>query len=207
MSKSDHNEGIIIQNGTINAGSLAVGRNARAVSAERSERAVRIGAEEAAGSRREPARDRESPRDREPAPDKREWDAFISHASEDKRDFVEPLARALQQKGLKIWYDDFTLTVGMSLRESIDSGLARSHYGIVVLSRNFFAKDWTHWELNGLMTKEVGGVRVILPIWHNVTQEQVRNFSPLMADRVAARSVDGLDKVVEQLVRAVTPQN
>lgn len=55
-----------------------------------------------------------------------EWDIFISHASEDKADFVEPLATRLQERRLRVWYDNFTLTVGDSLRRSIDRGLAQS---------------------------------------------------------------------------------
>jgi hypothetical protein len=70
-----------------------------------------------------------------------EWDVFISHASEDKEDFVRLLAERLRTHGLRVWYDDFTLTVGDSLRRSIDRGLARSRYGIVVISPNFLRKD------------------------------------------------------------------
>ncbi|HEY6303620.1 MAG TPA: toll/interleukin-1 receptor domain-containing protein [Terriglobales bacterium] len=194
MTKSNHNEGIIVQGGSINAGNLAVGRGAKAIS---------IGAPEPVATPAEEQASLSVSR----APGDREWDAFISHASEDKKSFVEPLARALQQRGLRIWYDDFALRVGSSLRESIDFGLAKSRYGIVVLSRNFFAKDWTHRELAGLMAMEEGGAGVILPVWHNVTQEQVRSFSPIMADRVAAKSADGLGKVVETLLRAIAPQD
>jgi hypothetical protein len=204
MGKPSHNEGIILQNGTINTRALAVGRNARAVSADAddADRALNISTTEVAAKPK-----RESASDKEPRPDQREWDAFISHASEDKKSFVEPLARALQQRGLRIWYDDFALRVGNSLRESIDFGLAKSRYGIVVLSKSFFAKDWTHRELAGLMAREEGGAGVILPVWHNVTQEEVRSFSPIMADRVAAKSADGLGKVVETLLRAIAPQD
>ena len=52
-----------------------------------------------------------------------QWDVFISHASEDKDDFVRPLADHLQQSGLRVWFDEFTLTVGDSLRQSIDRDL------------------------------------------------------------------------------------
>jgi hypothetical protein len=56
----------------------------------------------------------------------KEWDAFVSHASEEKDSVVEPLVRALETRGLRIWYDRTTLSVGDSLRRSIDEGLARS---------------------------------------------------------------------------------
>jgi hypothetical protein len=76
-----------------------------------------------------------------------EWDVFVSHASEDKVGFVEPLVKELQKYGLRVWFDAFSLKIGDSLRESIDRGLAKSKYGIVVLSRSFFAKNWPAKEL------------------------------------------------------------
>ena len=60
-------------------------------------------------------------------------DVFICHASEDKDEFVRPLAEALRAHHLEVWYDEFALEVGDSLREAIDRGLAASRYGIVVL--------------------------------------------------------------------------
>jgi hypothetical protein len=72
----------------------------------------------------------------------KQWDMFISHASEDKESFVRPLASALKNTGLLVWFDETALTVGDSLRGKIDEGLAQSRYGIVVLSPNFFAKRW-----------------------------------------------------------------
>ena len=197
MAKTIHNEGIIVHGGNVQIGTAALGRHSTAISisAEQPDTAV-VPETPPESPRHGPGDSLES--------GMREWDAFISHAREDKRTFVAPLARALTQRGLKVWYDDFTLTVGSSLRESIDFGLLRSRYGIVVLSPNFFAKDWTHQEVNGLMSREIGGVRVILPVWHNVTQEQVQGFSPILADRVAARSSEGLGTVVDKLTRAIT---
>jgi hypothetical protein len=80
-------------------------------------------------------------RDGEARRDVMGWDVFISHASEDKDDFVRPLADNLQRSGLRVWFDEFTLTVGDSLRRSIDRGLAKSQYGIVVISPSFLEKD------------------------------------------------------------------
>ncbi|WP_171477987.1 toll/interleukin-1 receptor domain-containing protein, partial [Acinetobacter baumannii] len=76
-----------------------------------------------------------------------EYDLFISHASEDKDDFVRPLAETLQGLGLKVWYDEFSMRVGDSLRRKIDSGLRNSRYGTVVLSADFIKKEWTNYEL------------------------------------------------------------
>ena len=132
------------------------------------------------------------------------WDVFISHASEDKAEIVRPLADALKARSLRVWYDEFELKVGDHLRRSIDRGLAHSRYGIVVLSPAFFSKHWPQTELDGLAAKEVGGAKVILPIWHNIDFEGVRGFSPTLADRIAVRSRDGMGKIVDALLAAMS---
>jgi len=132
-----------------------------------------------------------------------QWDVFISHASEDKESFVRPLAERLISRGLHVWFDEFTLRVGDSLRRSIDSGLGRSRFGIVVISPGFLAKEWPQRELDGLTSREADGNKVILPVWHGIGFEEVRRFSPILADRLAVKSLDGLDRVVEELLRAI----
>ncbi|ADQ16210.1 TIR protein [Leadbetterella byssophila DSM 17132] len=113
------------------------------------------------------------------------YDVFVSHASEDKDDFVRDFVKCLQQNGLKVWYDEFTLRVGDSLRRSIDNGLRNSRYGIVVLSEAFFSKEWPQRELDGLFAREVNGEKVILPIWHKISKNEVMKFSPIIADMLA----------------------
>ena len=132
------------------------------------------------------------------------YDVFVSYASEDKEDFVKPLVVALQATGYKVWYDEFTLKVGDSLRRSIDAGLANSRYGIVVFSRAFFEKNWTQYELDGLVDREMDGHKVILPIWHLVTKDQVQAYSPSLADKKAINtSLSTLDEVVAQLAEVL----
>jgi hypothetical protein len=121
-------------------------------------------------------------------PKKHTWDLFISHATEDKESIVQPLANALASFGLRVWYDEFTLTAGDSLSRSIDKGLADSNYGVVVLSPAFFEKHWSEYELRGLTAREISGRKVIIPIWHNVTRNQVLKFSPPLADKLALKS-------------------
>jgi hypothetical protein len=111
--------------------------------------------------------------------EKKEYDFFISHASEDKEAIAEPLATSLIDKGAKVWYDKFTLKVGDSLRKSIDNGLANSRYGIVILSEPYFKKFWTGEELNGLFAKQEDGKKVILPLWHKVSKDVVKENSPI----------------------------
>lgn len=125
-----------------------------------------------------------------------EHDVFISHASEDKEDVARPLADLLIGRGVEVWYDDFTLTVGDSLRRSIDRGLAGSRFGVIILSPDFFRKEWPQAELDGLVAKQrASGSKVILPIWHRVTKDDVLAASPTLADLKALNT--GVMKLAE----------
>jgi hypothetical protein len=133
----------------------------------------------------------------------KEWDVFISHASEDKESIAHALAIALRERGLRVWYDTFTLKLGDSLRESIDRGLATCRFGVVILSHHFFAKDWPQRELNGLVATEISGRKTILPVWHDITRDEVASYSPTLADKLAVSTSQGLDRVVEAILVAI----
>ncbi len=129
-----------------------------------------------------------------------EYDVFISHSSEDKEDFVRPLTIELQSLGVKVWYDEFELKIGDSLRRSIDKGLINSKYGIVILSTSFFRRNWTQYELDGFVNREMNGMKVILPIWHKVSKDEVQKFSPSLADKVALNSsVYSIKEIAEEI--------
>lgn len=131
------------------------------------------------------------------------WDVFISHASEDKEEVVFPLVELLLASGLKVWVDAGEIFLGDSLREKIDEGLSRSQFGVVVLSPSFFSKDWTRSELDGLFSLEIGGQKVILPIWHKIGFSEIKEHSPLIAGKLAVSTNDGLVKVADQIITAI----
>jgi TIR domain len=135
------------------------------------------------------------------------FDAFISHAREDKDDLVRPLAEQLRSAGFKIWYDEFQLKVGDSLRRSIDRGLASSRFGIVVLSPAFFAKNWPQYELDGLVAREQVGDKVILPLWHKVSKNEVLSYSPSLVDKLALSTATfTIEELVQELATVLTEQ-
>ena len=142
------------------------------------------------------------------APQDQVHDVFISHASEDTDEIVRPLANALMNEGLDVWYDEFTLRIGDSLRQKIDQGLANSRVGLVVLSSAFISKGWTNYELDGIVTRAVSGEQILLPIWHNITKQQVVDFSPSLADKVArstaTHTVEEIAKEIAELLRSAT---
>lgn len=136
----------------------------------------------------------------------KEYDVFISHASEDKDAVVRPLATALQNKGIRVWYDEFEMRIGDSLRRKIDQGLANSRFGIVVISSFFINKGWTNYELDGLMTKAISGQQVLLPIWHNISKQEVINFSPSLADKVARNtSQQTVQEIADEIAEMICP--
>lgn len=136
------------------------------------------------------------------------YDVFICHASEDKNDVVRDLANLLRQNHIEVWYDEFSLQVGDSIRRAIDKGLRHSRFGIVVLSDAFFRKEWPQYELDGLLEKEIiGRQKVILPVWHGVDHAHVAKYSLSLAGRLAANTVIGLTGVADQLSRVINPQS
>ena len=128
------------------------------------------------------------------------FDVFISHATEDKESLVRPLAFALAQHGFKVWYDEFELKLGDSLSKSIDYGLASSAYGIVILSKAFFSKNWPRYELEGLIARQMVGEKVVLPVWHGVSRDDILQYSPPLADRLA---LDSKTSTIQEMVDSV----
>jgi hypothetical protein len=132
------------------------------------------------------------------------YDLFISHANEDKDAIARPLAQKLIEAGLSVWYDEFSLSFGDSLSESIDKGLKQSDYGLIILSHNFFSKNWPKRELAGLVAREViEGDKIILPIWHNLTASEVLSYSPTLADRKALSTVQNFELILDAILRLI----
>ena len=120
-------------------------------------------------------------------------DLFICHASEDKKNFVSLLANTLKQNGIAVWYDDFCIGWGDSIRQSIEKGLKSCKFGIVVFSHAFFQKKWPQQELDALFQRMTAGEARILPIWHGIDEADLRTYSPLFSGRLAKKSDCGVE--------------
>ncbi|GAA2651410.1 hypothetical protein GCM10010400_03470 [Streptomyces aculeolatus] len=133
------------------------------------------------------------------------WDVFISHASEDKAAVARPLGDALATLGVAVWLDEAQMRIGHSLRRKIDEGIKASRIGVVVLSASFITKGWPNHELDGLVTRNVAGEQSLLPIWHNLSADDVRRYSPSLADKVAmstdAYSIEEIAAQIADVVR------
>lgn len=136
------------------------------------------------------------------------YDVFISHATEDKEDFVDELVIELQRLDIKVWYDKICIKWGESLRSKIDEGLRNSKFGIVVLSQAYINKGWTQYELEGLFNIEMTNGKTILPIWHNITKSQVQQFSPTIAGRFAMNTtMQTPSEIAQELVQILNDNN
>lgn len=136
------------------------------------------------------------------------YDVFISHATEDKEDFVDELVQELQQLDIKVWYDKICIKWGESLRSKIDEGLRNSQFGIVVLSQAYICKGWTQYELEGLFNIEMTNGKTILPIWHNITKSQVQQFSPTIAGRLAMNTtMQTPNEIAHELAQILNDNN
>ena len=131
-------------------------------------------------------------------------DVFISHAGEDKDHIARPLRDALVERGWSVWLDEAELDVGDSLYRQINEGLVHSRFGAVIISPSFLAKNWPQHELAGFAAREdASGDKVILPVWHQLGLQEVAARLPTLADRVAARSEEGIGVVADRLSRAM----
>ena len=131
--------------------------------------------------------------------------AFISHDSRDKLEIAQPLALGLTNLMCPVWYDEFALKVGDSLRESIERGLKECPKCIFALTPNFLKNGgWAKREYDAVFTRElIEKQRVILPVWHGITKEDVYQYSPVLADRVAVQWSDGVDVVARKLLQSI----
>ena len=129
---------------------------------------------------------------------------FVSHASEDKEPVARPLAEKLRELGLSVWFDEFELKIGDSLRRKIDKGLANSKFGVVILSKSFIKKGWANYELDGIITKSVSGQQVVLPIWHDITKQEVIDYSPSLADKLARNTaISTIEEIAAEINEVV----
>jgi hypothetical protein len=131
--------------------------------------------------------------------------AFISHDSRDKEPFVRELASKLQAMRCTVWYDEFSLVPGQSLRASIEKGLKTCRRCVLILSPQFIANEgWTKAEFDSVFTREILEKKnVIIPIWHGVTKAQVYEYSPRLLDRVAISSSLEIEEVARRVLRGI----
>ena len=138
------------------------------------------------------------------------YDVFLSHASEDKDDVARPLALLLQELGLRVWFDEFELRIGDNLVAKLNTGINGSRFGILILSKDFFGKNWTEHELNTLENLAVTENRVLFPIWHNITVVELRTYraslTNIVARNTAIHTIEEIANEIHGVIRAYYAQ-
>ena len=119
------------------------------------------------------------------------YDVFISHANKDKLTFIDELYNSLDDLGINIFYDKKSLEWGDKWKDRILDGVKQSEFAIIVISENFFDREWTEKELNEFLNRQnKNGQKIILPVVHNITMEQLRDKYPSVAEIQAINSQD-----------------
>lgn len=129
----------------------------------------------------------------------KKYDVFISYAVEDRISIVTDLVKKLEEAGIKVWYAKKEFRAGFGIEETIKQGLEQSRLGVVVLSHNYFDGHWPTQELYALWAK---GAHV-LPIWHEITEEEIRAINPNLVDKWAFISNDGFDQMTNNLIEQI----
>ncbi|MDE8740610.1 toll/interleukin-1 receptor domain-containing protein [Pectobacterium polaris] len=130
-------------------------------------------------------------------------DSFISYAVEDN-DFVSDVAFGLKSNGLSVWFAPISLKVGERLLDSIEKGLNESRTGVLVLSPSYLSKNWTSYEMDILIRQNIERNKKILPIWLNVTKEDIENKHIGLSGIVGITDTTEVPRVVSQLVEVLS---
>lgn len=134
-----------------------------------------------------------------------EFDVFLSHSSFDKEEYVSELSDKLESKELKVFEDVKVFKIGQSQTNMMNMGILNSRFVVVFLSLNFINSGWSDYEFKSFLNREINEKKIIiLPIWHNVSFEDVKNYNPYLVDKFALDTRKySLDEIVESIYQAV----
>lgn len=131
--------------------------------------------------------------------------AFISHDSRDKDELVRELAKELYSLACPVWYDEYTLKGGDNLRESIEKGIKEAKKCILILSPNFLENEkWAKSEFETVFVREIYKKEdVIIPVWHNVSEDDIYEYSPKLLSKVGLNTSMGIKELAKEIIKAI----
>ena len=113
------------------------------------------------------------------SPVRKKYDVFISHANKDKLDYVDELYLSLRRLGINIFYDSEVLSWGDNWKQAILDGTAQSEFAIIVISNQFFGREWAERELNEFLQQQnENGQKIILPLLHGISFDELNAHYP-----------------------------
>lgn len=73
------------------------------------------------------------------------WDVLLSHNSRDKPK-VRPLAEALRDAGLRVWFDEWNIGPGDDIFAAVEHGLQHTRVLVLCMTPAAFGSDWVQLE-------------------------------------------------------------
>lgn len=109
-------------------------------------------------------------------------DVFLCHAWDDRLGPAKELHDFLVAAGVKVWFSEKDLGLGVPMMRAIDKGLANSRIGLVLVTPALLARLPNESVADKELSALLAGNQLV-PIVHNTTYEALRNVSPLLASR------------------------
>lgn len=124
-------------------------------------------------------------------PLRKKYDVFISHANKDKLSYVNDLNKVIKKLGINIFYDTDVLSWGDNFKQVILDGTAESEFAIIVISKNFFGREWTERELDEFLAQQnASGQKTVLPLLYGITFDELKEKYPTLGDIQAITTKD-----------------
>ena len=116
-------------------------------------------------------------------------DYFLCHAWDDRQNSAKELHDLLDERGVKVWFSEKDIELGVPFVREIDKGLAKSKVGIVLVTPNFLKRI----QAEGIADKELSVLLQegrLIPIMHGTTYDALREVSPMLASRNGLSTAD-----------------
>lgn len=134
-------------------------------------------------------------------PDRR--DVFLCHAWDDRQGAAKELHDLLEAAGVKVWFSEKDLGLGVPMMRAIDKGLANSKVGLVLVTPSLLARLPKESVADKELSTLLAGNRLV-PIVHNTTYEALRDVSPMLASRTGLDTAeDSMSEVAAKIAELV----
>lgn len=130
-------------------------------------------------------------------------DVFLCHAWGDRKEAAKELHDLLEAAGVKVWFSEKDLGLGVPMMRAIDKGLANSRIGLVLVTPAMLERLPKESVADKELSTLLAGNRLI-PIVHNTSYEALRNVSPMLASRTGLdTSEDSMEVVAKKIAELV----
>jgi hypothetical protein len=108
-------------------------------------------------------------------------DLFLSHTSDDKARYIQPLSESLTTRKITYWLDSVEIGWGDNIPLRINEGLRTSRYLLLCLSRSFLNRRWPEAEMTSALARQnATGQKQVLPLILN-SKDLVLSQYPVLA--------------------------